>query len=139
MGQYQIFSSQSCFNVSRYKRDPDGISRLQTIRYETVNVIKEIIESKKKLPEKKVLRCHIKRKRGESGNLAVEVNVEESIQTEDSGEKRPKREKRSPNEIIMTISDIDAKGNIVSEVTESKELIIAKSEPQDCVLDMMDL
>ncbi|XP_044753060.1 histone H4 transcription factor-like [Coccinella septempunctata] len=120
----------------RYKRDPDGIARLQTIRYETVNVIKEIIENKSKdktVPERKKLRCSFKRNIDcDNGDALIKVEVEEITKSEKDIKKRNK----SSNDILMTISDIDKDGNVLAEVTETQKLLIPKQEIGE---DMMEL
>ncbi|XP_045470973.1 histone H4 transcription factor [Harmonia axyridis] len=116
----------------RYKKEADGIARLQTIRYETVNVIKEIIESKKKeeIPDKKVLKCTIKKKK-DGDNMSVAVNIEE-CSSSDEEERPTKKRKKSSNNVLLTVLDLDDKGNVVSEVTETQEVIAP--EP-----DMMEI
>ncbi|KAL3282381.1 hypothetical protein HHI36_005566 [Cryptolaemus montrouzieri] len=114
----------------RYKEDSDGICRLQTIRYETVDVIKEILKSKTDSPStsSRKLRCRIVEKTGINGEIALEANIEDvAHDSNEDSQNISTREKTDSNNVLLMISDLDEQGNVVSQVTESQE-IVCKAE-----------
>ncbi|KAK9869734.1 hypothetical protein WA026_003470 [Henosepilachna vigintioctopunctata] len=111
----------------RYKEDPDGICRLQTIRYETVDVIKEILKSKNEppTPSHKKFKCFLSEKQSANGQTSFEAKIEEVTlgTTVNSKEEKPKKIIPTSNNVLLTISDLDDLGNVVTEVTESHKVI----------------
>lgn len=101
----------------RYKEDQDGIHRLQTVRYETLDVTEEIIKGKtvQAPSEKESLNFDVLRREADSSN---------SIHTFDVVFSTKESENEDPKQVLIQIDDIDLKGQVLkSQTIQSSEII----------------
>ncbi|RZC42523.1 histone H4 transcription factor [Asbolus verrucosus] len=104
----------------RYKEDQDGIYRLQTVRYETLDVTEEIIKGNvvQAPSEKEPLKFDVLKRKSEDGNSVQMFDVVLSKE----GKKGSQPESRK--KVVITIDDIDLKGNVLkSQTIQSSEII----------------
>lgn len=106
----------------RYKQDTDGIYRLQTVRYESLEVTQEMMHNNtRKVEEKTDVKYNLVKTDSSKGNpnfvlMVCESGEENVVCTTD-------------NNILITIDDIDDKGNVLrTETTESHEFVVASDE-----------
>ncbi|KYB27345.1 Histone H4 transcription factor-like Protein [Tribolium castaneum] len=97
----------------RYKEDADGIYRLQTVRYETLDVTEEIIKGKtvQAPSEKESLNFNVVKKTAKDSNSlhTFEVVFSEKDET--------KSESEAAKEVLIQIDDLDTKGQVVKSQT----------------------
>ncbi|XP_018319496.1 histone H4 transcription factor-like isoform X2 [Agrilus planipennis] len=108
----------------RYKVDPDGIYRLQTVRYESLEVTQEIINN-----------SSVNKIEADT-NYELKLSVENvnDIPKYEMVKEEPKQNILLPtnNSVLITINDVDESGNILkSEIIESSEVKLLKSEIGD--------
>lgn len=72
---------------------------------------------------KKQFKCHIKR----NEDMSIEVNIEDVSKPQDNDSNHSTKKRKLAKDIIMTISDLDDEGNVLTEVTETQELDEAES------------
>ncbi|XP_022919016.1 histone H4 transcription factor [Onthophagus taurus] len=91
----------------RYKEDTDGILRLQTVRYESLEVTQEMIESNNQ----------------NSTTDPKRASKHYVLMTSETGEEKVVCS--TDNNVVITIADVDAKGHVVkSETMESNEMCV---------------
>lgn len=116
---------RSLFHVFSYKEDADGIFRLQTVRYESLEVTQQMMSTSS--PQPKITA---------PANFKYDLKVEKSsnnlptyvlMVSEDTD--KATTAAPSDNNILITIDDVDEKGNVVrSETVESLEIVCSGSE-----------
>ncbi|XP_063901378.1 histone H4 transcription factor-like isoform X2 [Zophobas morio] len=112
----------------RYKEDQDGIYRLQTVRYETLDVTEEIIKGKtvQAPTEKESFKFNVlKRKRKDDNSLQM-FDIVFASNNENHSECEPRKK------VLITIDDIDSKGNVLkSQTIQSSEVICSDMSQLD--------
>lgn len=105
------------FHLIRYKEDSDGVFRLQTVRYESLEVTQEMMRSTNRPPISNTVKYDIKQE--ENSKIPSYV-----LMISESGEENVVCS--TDKKIAITIDDLDEKGNIVrSETVESNEIVRA--------------
>jgi hypothetical protein len=92
----------------RYKEDQDGIYRLQTVRYETLDVTEAIIKGNtvQAPTEKEPLQFDLLKRQSDDNSVdTFDVVLCEETEKETQVEPRKK--------VVITIDDIDLKGNFL--------------------------
>ncbi|XP_044268705.1 histone H4 transcription factor-like isoform X2 [Tribolium madens] len=114
----------------RYKEDSDGIYRLQTVRYETLDVTEEIIKGKtvQAPSEKESLNFDVVKRKAKDCN---------SLHTFDvvlSEKDRKESDSEAAKKVLIQIDDLDVKGKVVkSKTIQSSEIFCADLEEiTDC-------
>ncbi|CAH1115678.1 unnamed protein product [Psylliodes chrysocephalus] len=108
----------------RYRRDQDGVHRLQTVRYESLEVTQEMIRSESMQTSAVQQATTYNLKYDNDGKSGYVLSISET------GEQSVREKERDDNNILITINDLDEKGNILgSQVVEST--IVPASELTD--------
>lgn len=107
---------------NRYKQDEDGFYRLQTVRYESIEVTQAMLETESNLvssiDENKCLRLGKIEHTSTGAKLRIELDSEE-------GESVPQSEQETanaPNERVIAIEELDSEGNVVNTSTVIEEI-----------------
>jgi DNA-directed RNA polymerase subunit RPC12/RpoP len=109
----------------RYKEDQDGIYRLQTVRYETLDVTEAIIKGNtvQAPTEKEPLQFDLLKRQSDDNSVdTFDVVLCEETEKETQVEPRKK--------VVITIDDIDLKGNVLKSQTIQSGDIISEDMKQ---------
>lgn len=120
-----ILFIQISLNYFRYKEDTDGIYRLQTVRYESLEVTQEMMRNSNS--SEPALKVDTKADVKYDLKLAADNTDKKPsyvLMISESGEENVVCP--TDNNIVITIEDVDAKGNVLkTETTTSNEIICA--------------
>ncbi|KAJ4448928.1 hypothetical protein ANN_00320 [Periplaneta americana] len=116
-------------NNYRYKHDEDGYFRLQTVRYESLEVTQEMMQSESGDNTEQVYT-------DKSYNLRRMNNGNEFIFSEDEDEDDPKVHESSGGRILISVEELDGCGNVVN--TKLMEAVEVPSLPPGTVTVIHD-
>lgn len=113
-----------------YKEDADGIFRLQTVRYESLEVTQQMMNNSttqssfKKITPPPNFSYELKVEQSKDKCPSYIIVVSENNEQNGTVSSEQSVLCQTDNSIVITIDDVDEKGNVVhSETVESNELI----------------
>nr|XP_023029867.1 histone H4 transcription factor [Leptinotarsa decemlineata] len=114
---YLIFPRYDSKIFLRYRKDQDGIYRLQTVRLESLEVTQEVIRSES-MPTNKVnegVRYLLNYDNGKTGYvLSISETNEQTLKPAETVEE---------NNILITIQDVDEHGNVLKSQIVQQEIV----------------